>query len=144
MFQVLFDKSNKSISLSTTHLVYAKHAGYIYASKIKTGHVLRIYSYDEGQFIDFVVDRIDFQIKDGYIAPLTNEGTILVNNIDASCFATVNNHYMANLAMTPLKMYYKLSKYFGHTNEINDYIDVDYYSQFLHSFATQYAPSFFT
>ena len=144
MFQVLSDKNNKSISLSSTHLLYVKDAGYIFASKIKNGDALRTYSYEEERFVDFVVDKIDFQLKIGYIAPLTNEGTILVNNIDASCFAMVNNHWLANLAMTPLRLYYKISKYFGQTNEINDYIDIDYYSKFLHSFATHYTPSFFT
>ena len=63
------------------------------------------------KFIDFKVEKIRFDFKTGYIAPLTNHGTLLVNNIHASCYAEINSHLVADWAVTPIKYWYKLRKY---------------------------------
>jgi hypothetical protein len=63
------------------------------------------------KFIDFTVEKIRFDFKTGLIAPLTSHGTLLVNNIHASCYAEINSHLVADWAVTPIKYWYKLRKY---------------------------------
>lgn len=49
-------------------------------------------------------------MKKGYYAPLTMKGTLLVNNILASCFANFNNHHVAQYYMAPFRYYYKFTR----------------------------------
>jgi hypothetical protein len=58
------------------------------------------------------VTNIIIEIKKGYYAPLTMEGTLLINNILTSCFALVKDHHLAQYYMFPFRYYYKLNKLF--------------------------------
>jgi hypothetical protein len=39
------------------------------------------------------------------------KGTLLINNILASCFAHVNNHHLAQYYMAPFRYYYKFARF---------------------------------
>ncbi len=144
MFQIIYDSMNNSISLTNSHLIFVKDQGYINAGKIKIGDTLRIYSNKNLKFKDFQVKRISFDIKKGFIAPLTNQGTLLVNQIDTSCYAEVNNHNLADIAMTPVKVWYKLSKLLGSSssNKENEEVKVDLYSSYLYKIASKFFPNY--
>lgn len=59
------------------------------------------------------IDEIE---KDGLIAPLTEQGTILVNNVYTSCYALVRSHTIGHIALTPYRWYHR---YFGQKSNIN-------------------------
>ena len=141
MFQILSDSKNNSISLSSSHLVFTKEAGYTNAVKVKLGDTLRHYSVDKQEFVDLKVTSIRFELRRGYTAPLTNEGTILVNNIDASCYAEINSHQLADWSMFPMKLWYKLTKYFGGKYRVADNVGTDVYTDLLYKFVVNYVPS---
>lgn len=98
------------------------------------------------KFIDFTVEKIRFDFKTGFIAPLTSHGTLLVNNIHASCYAEINSHLVADWAVTPIKYWYKLRKYLllstsqsnFDTNENN--VDISLFSNLLYKFVLKYLP----
>jgi len=46
--------------------------------------------------------KIDSIVDIGLYAPLTEEGTLLVNNYLVSCYASIDSHKIAHLAMIPL------------------------------------------
>ncbi|CAF1255464.1 unnamed protein product [Adineta steineri] len=50
-------------------------------------------------------------MKKGYYAPLTMKGTLLINNILASCYANINDHYLAQYSMAPFRYYYKFTRF---------------------------------
>jgi hypothetical protein len=66
------------------------------------------------------------EIKTGYYAPLTMSGmseiillkwssyvclgTLLVNDVIASCFSNIDNHEMVQFYLSPLRWYYRLSR----------------------------------
>ncbi|CAF1383942.1 unnamed protein product [Rotaria sordida] len=58
------------------------------------------------------VKAIKHEIKVGYYSPITADGTILVNNIVASVYARINNHYVAHFSNAPMRWYYRIMKYF--------------------------------
>lgn len=55
------------------------------------------------------------------------KGTLVINNILASCFALVKDHYLAQYYMFPFRYYYKLNRLF----HLNDPFDI-YNSEGLH------------
>ena len=44
----------------------------------------------------------------GFYAPVTSEGNIIVDDVLVSCYASVENHDLANLAMTPIRRFSKI------------------------------------
>jgi hypothetical protein len=89
------------------------------------------------------VKKINFDVKIGFIAPLTNHGTLMVNNFDTSCYAETNSHYLADLAMTPAKLWYNINKAIGKNTKQQQQqnVDIDMYSNFLLKIASNLIPS---
>jgi hypothetical protein len=128
-------------------LIYVQRQGYIKAASVQIGDKLRFYKANASTYSDFEVRRIDFNIKEGFVAPLTREGTLLVNGVDASCYAEINNHKVADLAMAPVKLWYVMSKYVASKKrrdltEPESSKDMSFYSLFLQKIATHLFPSY--
>ena len=141
----MYDELNNQISLTNAHLIYTKTAGYIKAADVKLGDNLRVYSNERREFVDFTVKRISYQLKDGFIAPLTNHGTLLVNQIDTSCYAEIKDHYLADLIMFPVKFWYRITNFLNENTvkETNNNVDIGFYSKFLFDIGLKFFPSFF-
>ena len=141
MFQTFYNEKNDYISLTSSHLIYVIDKGYIKAEKVRLDDLLRVYSNQENKFNNFVVKRINFEFKKGFIAPLTNEGTILVNNVDTSCYAVINSHRLADFFMKPFKLWnqvwsiFEITQY--HTDEEST-IGINFYSKFLYSVTSRF------
>ena len=54
--------------------------------------------------------KITIEPEKGAYAPLTEDGTLYVNNLLVSCYANIQSHKIAHAAMQPLIL---MSKYFG-------------------------------
>ena len=69
------------------------------------------------------------KMEAGFIAPLVESGQLLVDGIHASCYAGINSHFLAHLALQPLVYWHKFSKYmeFGQSDlkklQKDQYID---------------------
>jgi hypothetical protein len=144
LFKTMYGASNKQISLTNSHLIYVKNKGYIKVSDVNLGDFLRVYSNEKNYFDNFLVSRIDYELKTGFIAPLTQQGTLLVNQIDTSCYAEVNDHSVADLFMIPVKFWYKINKYLDikTIKSASSNVDLDFYSKVLYQFGSKYFPSY--
>jgi hypothetical protein len=94
------------------------------------------------------VARIQIQYIKGFIAPLTETGTLLVNQIYSSCYAEINNHYLAHFVMKPIHIWYKISNYLNlfqeESNEttLKSFV-LNQYASILHSISLKLFPFLF-
>lgn len=84
--------------------------------------------------LETISDIIDI-VKQGYIAPLTQEGTLIVNNISASCYATINSHHIAHAVLAPMRWWYSLFGVF------NDVVGVHWFPKMLYEMTASLIPS---
>uniref|UniRef100_UPI00398F62BC indian hedgehog protein-like n=1 Tax=Pristiophorus japonicus TaxID=55135 RepID=UPI00398F62BC len=59
------------------------------------------------------VTGVSWRTDVGAYAPLTERGTLAVNGVLASCFAAVEGHGLAQLALAPLRLCYRLAAMLG-------------------------------
>ncbi len=123
------------------HLINVKEKGFVKAAIVKINDKIRVYS-SENKVSESVIVKISKYVKEGFIAPLSDTGTILVNNIDASCYADVNNQLIANIAMKPLVLWHKLNKLIGIPSTKMDY-GVNAYASALNRFSLTFLPMIF-
>ncbi len=102
--------------MTPDHLIYEKKQGYIKAQNIKMNDQLNI-QFNNGSSSFSRVVKINFEMKNGYIAPLTESGTLIVNGVKASCYASINSHELAHFAMQPLIFWHKITNFLGFTQK---------------------------
>ena len=108
LFHTLVTASGHQISLTPLHLIpiVDQHDDLVYvaAKDVQVGDVLRVMS-REGEMINSVVEGVKVEMKQGFYAPMTEAGTLLVNGVLSSCYANVRSHALAHWAMGVLRMY---------------------------------------
>jgi len=108
---------NAAIELSDRHLIHRRHDGFVWAEKLNKGDEILVLSSKHANktYWEEIID-IDQIEKQGLMAPLTEEGTIIVNNVHTSCYAIVKSHTLAHLALSPYRIYHRL---FGRMSDNN-------------------------
>ena len=74
----------------------------VFADQIKTGD--KLVSWKGSKMTEETVVAVEPAIEKGTWAPLTMEGTLLVDGLLASCYASFS-HDLVNLALAPVKMF---------------------------------------
>lgn len=59
------------------------------------------------------VRRVSATLSKGVYAPLTTEGTIIVDDVVASCYALVDSQFVAHLSFMPYRVYNVIRNWFG-------------------------------
>ncbi len=146
LFQTFYSSNGNSVSMTSQHLIFEINRGkYMKAAQIQIGDKLRVFSAEKQSFNEFLVSKISFDVKQGFIAPLTNHGTLMVNGVDTSCYAEINNHRVADMFMFPVKIWYQLGKTFAFANDkySQDQVHPSFYSNILYKFASNFMSSYF-
>ena len=94
--------NESAIILTPKHLIYAsksnneRYFDYVAANQVEKGDYLKYYDQLKNEFEYVQVKSIELiQLnKSGIYAPLTKTGTIIVNNIQVSCYSMVKSHYL--------------------------------------------------
>ncbi|CAF1488720.1 unnamed protein product, partial [Rotaria sordida] len=136
LFKQMTTSTGRQLSLSSSHLVPTDKHGYIMAKNIRIGMNVYVMN-NNGVLISERVSNVSDVVKQGYIAPLTEEGTLIVNNVAASCYATINNHYVAHVVLAPMRWWYSL---FGISNKSNEVIGIHWFPKILYEITTFFIP----
>ncbi len=129
--------TGRQLSLSSSHLLPTDIHGYVMAKNIHIGMNIYVMN-DNGVLITETITNVSDIVKQGYIAPLTEEGTLIVNNVAASCYATINSHYTAHTVLAPMRWWYNI---FGISKESNKMIGVHWFAKMLYEMTTFLIPS---
>ncbi|CAF1039997.1 unnamed protein product [Didymodactylos carnosus] len=81
---------------------------FIPANRIKSFDIVYINS--NGQLEPVRVKNVTEEYKTGYYTPLTSKGTLIVNDIVASCYSNVVSHNLAHNILAPLRWWYSVAK----------------------------------
>ncbi len=108
---------NAVIELSSRHLIHRRKDGFVWAEKLEEGDEILVLSSKHANQTNWekIID-INEVDKQGLMAPLTEQGTIIVNNVHASCYALVKSHKVAHFALAPYRFYHRL---FGQLSDRN-------------------------
>ncbi len=108
---------NAVIELSARHLIHRHNDGFVWAEKLNEGDEILVLSSKHGNKTNWeeILDINEVE-KQGLMAPLTEQGTIIVNNVHTSCYAIVKSHTLAHFALAPYRLYRRL---FGRTSDNN-------------------------
>ncbi|CAF1449896.1 unnamed protein product, partial [Rotaria sordida] len=137
LFKQVTTSTGRQLSLSSSHLVPTDKHGYLMAKNIRIGMNVYVMN-NNGVLISETVSNVSDVVKQGYIAPLTEEGTLIVNNVAASCYATINNHYVAHVVLAPMRWWYSL---FGISNKSNEAIGIHWFPKILYEITTFFIPT---
>jgi hedgehog protein len=137
MFKQVTTVSGRQLSLTSSHLLPTETHGYVMAKNIRVG--MNIYVMDDNDMlITETISNVIDVVKQGYIAPLTSEGTLIVNNVAASCYATINSHHAAHAVLAPMRWWYSL---FGMSTERSEVVGVPWFPKVLYKMTTFMIPS---
>ncbi|XP_011312126.1 sonic hedgehog protein A [Fopius arisanus] len=173
----LSTSSGRQLTLTPSHLVPTEPkdlktpSSIIYAAKVQVGD--RILVRDDDRTLpggsrvrwDDVIEA-ELVLEEGVYAPLTREGTIVVDDVVASCYAIVNSQTIAQVGFFPLRLLSTITDglqsvkdFFWHshggqditTNEIQGSKSMNsrwrqpeglhWYANFLYSISTYVLPS---
>ncbi|KAG5892316.1 hypothetical protein JTB14_023496 [Gonioctena quinquepunctata] len=98
--------SGRTLIVTPTHLVLtgtSKKYRTVYAENIKVGDKMLVSVSNKTLEEDSVV-KIGAILRTGTYAPLTKAGTLVVNDVVASCYATVDSQSMAHWAFLPVRL----------------------------------------
>ena len=91
---------------------------YVFAENVSPGSY--VYYIDAGGRAPVAMQRVSnvtVDISDqGLYSPLTSTGTLIVNGVLVSCYATLPSHSLMHFLWSPLRAFHSVSKYLGIMN----------------------------
>lgn len=114
-FFTLTTSSGRQLTLTGSHLVYVKEDGedenvsesqehVSFARQVIPGQWLRVLDATVGQVKFEKVINVQIESKTGAFAPLTETGNLLVNQVLASCYANINDQWLAHASFLPVRI----------------------------------------
>ncbi|KAM3933630.1 desert hedgehog protein [Leptodactylus fuscus] len=124
------------LRLTPHHLLFVSKnplAGFlpIYAYRVQVGDFVHIHI-NGTQLIPSKVVSVSVQEDIGVLAPLTVHGTLLVDGILTSCYATIEWHDLAHRSFAPMRFFYNMFSIFP---EFVDSDGIHWYCHFLYVLA---------
>nr|ACZ64510.1 hedgehog-like protein [Schmidtea mediterranea] len=115
--------------------LFIHHKEVIFASSVIPGDFIFIVDLHKDLQVQKVDKVIKYVVKQGKIAPLTQEGNLIVNSIFVSCISSFKNENYAFLALYP---YFMISKFWHGASNF-----LCYYTSFLIKLAELFFPFYF-
>jgi len=130
IFIDILTQTNRQIKVSRTHLIGLSNGNFKFAYKLTANDSILIYDSKTKKSKIETITSIRIGLVYGYSAPVTQLGTILVNDILISCYALIESHSLAHFVMSPVRLIYSFNELI---NEYSLYNEADsYHSLFGH------------
>lgn len=105
-----------NVTVTPGHLVYVRKRGtaetrYMFADRVEEGDHLLVATADGRELVPRRVRRIGAELHRGVFAPLTREGTIVVDDVTASCYAMVNRQWLAHWSFAPVRAWRTMQRW---------------------------------
>ncbi|KAM7364401.1 hedgehog signaling protein [Cochliomyia hominivorax] len=116
-FVQLTTDSGAQLTVTPAHLVMVWNsdkqlADYVFADRVEEGDQVFVHDHTGLLRPQKVVD-LKAVLRKGVVAPLTREGTIVVNSVAASCYAIVNSQSLAHWSLAPMRVWSALKGRFS-------------------------------
>ncbi|XP_019942763.2 sonic hedgehog protein [Paralichthys olivaceus] len=112
LFYVIETDSGQKITLTAAHLLFVGHSNSterahrgmsaVFASQVRPGQT--VFVLDAERLQPVTVKRIYTQEHKGSFAPVTAQGTVVVDQVLASCYAVIQDHELAHWALAPVRL----------------------------------------
>lgn len=109
LFYVIEAESGHKITLTAAHLLFISHnstgegrMSAVFASQIRPGQ--KVFVFDADRLEPVTVKRIYTQEHEGSFAPVTMQGSVVVDQVLASCYAVIEDHELAHWALAPVRL----------------------------------------
>ena len=101
---------SRELYLTKSHLIYVRRRyssfwKVQFAKMVQKGDFVKVFI--DGKLVAAEVTDISVSNERGSIAPLTNEGNIIVDGVLASCYALLEDHDLADSIFWPAKVMYR-------------------------------------
>ncbi|KAK3546590.1 hypothetical protein QTP70_030473, partial [Hemibagrus guttatus] len=126
------------ISLTAAHLLFVVQNSTLtetFASDVTPGQEVMMLEEGGRRLRAITVDRVHQEELEGSFAPLTGHGTIVVDDVLASCYAAVQNQKLAHLAFAPVRFVHNVAPFLFNTPAQDD--GVHWYSDFMYQIGTR-------
>ncbi|KAF7278905.1 hypothetical protein GWI33_007852 [Rhynchophorus ferrugineus] len=94
--------SGRTLTVTPNHLVAMKDGRTVYAENLRVGSSVLVGD-DLNSLKEEVIVGIKPVVRTGVFAPLTKAGSLVVNGVVASCYATIDSQSLAHWAFLPLR-----------------------------------------
>lgn len=148
LFYTLQTEAGARLSLTAAHLIFVSEGNCsegavpahgalrtVYASDAQPGQCVLVSEGKAGQRHSrgqlSRITRVSMRDSSGAFAPLTQQGTLVVDGVVASCYAVVDQHSLAHWAFSPLRL---IHSWTGSTGSHSD--GIHWYSRLLHWLGT--------
>ncbi|XP_073344695.1 sonic hedgehog protein [Pagrus major] len=145
LFYVIETDSGQKITLTAAHLLFVGHnstdeerMSAIFASQVQRGQKVFVFDAEGSRLEPVTVKRIYTQEQVGSFAPVTVQGTVVVDQVLASCYAVIEDHVLAHWALAPVRLAHWVSSLlFSSQNQVSAQSDgVHWYSKILYQLGT--------
>ncbi|GCB73962.1 hypothetical protein scyTo_0003045 [Scyliorhinus torazame] len=136
----------RRLPLTAAHLLFAGEqegapSRATYASEVRPGQLVYITDGDGRRLQPAEVEKVYLEEMAGSYAPLTVQGTLVINQVLASCYAVLEQHALAHWAFAPVRMSYAAKSLFAPTDPltVNSTVQengVHWYSSALYQIGT--------
>lgn len=114
-FVQLTTEGGAILTVTPAHLIMVwnrekSKTDYMFADRVQEGDQVFVHD-STGALRPQRVVELRAVLKNGFVAPLTKEGTIVVNSVAASCYAVVDSQSLAHWTYAPLRLWSALKSY---------------------------------
>lgn len=142
LYYALHTESGAELLLTAAHLVFVTEGNCsegaepahgalrtVYAADARPGQCVLVSGGKPGQGAGHLsrVTQVTLREGRGAFAPLTQQGTVVVDGVVASCYAVVDQHSLAHWAFSPLRLMHSWTGTAGHHGD-----GIHWYSHMLH------------